>query len=487
MLSGIQTLRYLDQGLASVREEINRLDEELNHIAQKLHENRRQQAGIIKQIAKIRLDELTQGSLIGDLDAADHRALELLEQRNQAFQQLEGEIDRESKELEKLEKERGRAQEEANQRAQAVIDCEHKVQSELEDDTDYQSQLKEARRLDSIADQAEQKARQAEKDRQEKGKPYEENALFMYLWKRKYGTPEYHANPLTRWLDGWVDRLCNYGKYRVNYWTLLEIPKRLTEHASLARGDAEQALEVLANYETKKAEQAGLPALQENHKRSLEKVDAIDVEIEQKEDMLNELLRKRTGFVEGRDTYMEESLKTLSNALAHRSIYDLNDAAHQTPTPKDNQWIRELAGLQEEVEDLEAELRDHRRMHEAKLDRLQQLEQVRRQFKNHRYDDMRSGFGNEGLITSMFSQFLNGLISSGELWRVLQRHQRHRDVGAWPDFGSGGLGIPTRRKSPWHFPRGRGGLGGGIFKLPRSGGFSSRGGGGGGFRTGGGF
>ena len=127
-------------------------------------------------------------------------------------------------------------------------------------------------------------------------------------------------------------------------------------------------------------------------------------------------------------------------------------------------------------------------MHEAKLNRLQQLEEVRRRFKNRRFDDIRSGFGNEDLISTMLGQFLNGLINSGELWRVLERHQRHRDVGAWPDFGSGGLGFPNtrRRRSPWHSPTSRGGVGSrstGGFRLPRSGGSSSRGG----FKTGGGF
>ena len=487
MISGLQTLRQLDQGLGSVRGDINRIDSELNHVSEAMHENRRQQAQSLKQLAKIRLDEIAQGSFLGELDAADQRALSLLEERNRAYQKLESNIDSATEALELLEKDREAALETVNTRAQAIIDSEHKIQTELENDNAYQEQLQEARKIDSIADQAEEKATLAEKDRQEKGVPYENNNLFMYLWKRKYGTPDYEAGTLTRYLDSWVEGLSDYDDYRVNYWTLLEIPKRLRTHADAARVDSDLALEALEALEITKAEQAGLPGLQDEHAQALQIVDAIDDDIERQEDELNLLLKQRTEFVEARDTYMEQSLQTLSNALSNKSVYELNNAARQTVNNQDNLIVREVAELQDRHDDLEEELRDHRRMHEAKLDRLQQLENVRRQFKNHRYDDMRSGFGNEGLITSMFSQFLNGLIGSGELWRVLQRHQRHRDVGAWPDFGSGGLGSPRRRRSPWHLPSGRGRSGGSIFRLPKSGGFNSRGGGGGGFRTGGGF
>jgi hypothetical protein len=180
---------------------------------------------------------------------------------------------------------------------------------------------------------------------------------------------------------------------------------------------------------------------------------------------------------------MEQGLQALSAALSQKSLLELNDAAHDTASEHDNRVVRELAELHEQHGDLEEELRDHRRLHEAKLARLQEFEQLRRRFKQHRFDDIRSGFGNDGLISAMLGQFLKGLINSNELWRVLERHQRHRDVGAWPDFGSGGLGLPRSRRSPWHFPRGRGGSAGG-FRLPRTGGWRSRGGG---FRTGGGF
>lgn len=485
MISGFQALQHLDQGVDSVRQEIDRINQELNRVSEALQANRRAQAQSLKQLAEIRLDEISQGSFIGDLDASDQRTLALLEKRQHAYTQLENDLTSTTEALKRLEQDRGTALEAVNAKAQTIIDLEHKIQAELEEDNTYQEKLQEARKLDSIADKAEEKAGMAEQDQQEKGDPYENDALFMYLWKRKYGTPDYKANALIRFLDRWVEKLCNYNQYRVNYWTLLEIPKRLRTHAEQARSHSDSALEALATIETANAQQAGLPALQEDHAKALQVVDGIDDDIERLEDKLNEWLKQRAQFAEAKDTYMEQSLRTLSSALNNKSIYELNDAAHKTVSTQDNLVVREVAEQREQHDDLKEELRDQRQIHGAKLDRLQQLESVRRQFKNRRFDDVRSGFGNKSLIVSMLGQFLNGLVNSSELWRVLERQQRHRDVGAWPDFGSGGLGLPGRRRSPWHFPSSRGRSGGG-FRLPKSGGWTSRGGGGG-FRTGGGF
>ena len=50
------------------------------------------------------------------------------------------------------------------------------------------------------------KTEQAEADREEKGKPYRDDPLFMYLWERGYGTSAYKAGNLIAWLDGLVAR-----------------------------------------------------------------------------------------------------------------------------------------------------------------------------------------------------------------------------------------------------------------------------------------
>lgn len=82
---------------------------------------------------------------------------------------------------------------------------------------------------------AERKAAQAETDLEQKRKPYEADPLFMYLWKRGFGTPRYRAIPLVRYLDRKVARLVGFDDARRNYAVLIELPVRLREHADQLR------------------------------------------------------------------------------------------------------------------------------------------------------------------------------------------------------------------------------------------------------------
>ncbi len=82
---------------------------------------------------------------------------------------------------------------------------------------------------------AEAKAVQAEADREEKRRPYEADPLFMYLWRRRYGTREYRASNLVRYFDRKVAHLIGFETARINYAMLMELPDRLREHAESLR------------------------------------------------------------------------------------------------------------------------------------------------------------------------------------------------------------------------------------------------------------
>lgn len=84
---------------------------------------------------------------------------------------------------------------------------------------------------------AENKAAQAETDMVQKRLPYEADPLFMYLWRRKLGTPEYRAKGLARYLDRKVARLIEFDGARRNYTVLIELPVRLREHAERLRAE----------------------------------------------------------------------------------------------------------------------------------------------------------------------------------------------------------------------------------------------------------
>ena len=485
MWSGKQTLQSLQSGLNSVKADLDGIDQELKQITLTMTNNQQSQTRTLRELASIRLDEIKRGNLMDALDHTDRQTMEILKQRDNALGALEKSIADAEKSIEQRERDREEFAEQLDTLAQEVIDAEHVVQNTLEDDPAYQIQLELARKADSIADEAEEKSELAEKDRIEKGKPFEKDALFLYLWKRHYGTADYKANPLSRALDGWVARLCKYEDNRVNYWTLLEIPKRLQDHVKHVRKSADQEANTVQELEKQALKNARVPDLQKKLEQGEDELLQHDKRIAQAEESRNELLNKRSGYVSGQDHLTKKCVALLAEVMERHDVFELGRAVHMTPSREDDVLGRELHELREEKEDLQKDLKENRKRQNLQLQRLKELEEVRHKFKQHRFDDLRSGFTNEALITSVLSQFLKGMLNGSELWSTMRRYQRHRDVGAWPDFGSGGLGKVIRQRggNVWHRPGNRSG---GAFRMPRNGGFSSRGRGGG-FRTGGGF
>ncbi len=508
MWSGISALRELDTSLHSARNDLHRLDAELNRLSEKLSNNQRQQSRALSEIAKSRLDAIVSQSLRERLSTADHQAIQLLEVREVAYKKLEQTILELNTQFKELEERREAKLTEANTIASELAEKEAKIQAELKVDESYLAAYQQAQQADSIADQAEIKAEQSAEDMGAKGAPYEADELFMYLWKRKYATPDYrNFNPLTRFMDGWVAKQIKYDDSRQNYWNIQEIPTRLGEHAERQRTASEEAIAQLEQVELDALKKGGVIQLQTDLENIRAEIDKLDAEIAGYEEKLDALYEERGLYSSGQDEHMKRCIDTLSSAMQHRGFDAVKKSAAATPSPNDDDAVRELHQYKVSAQDINDDLRGLRITHDQKLARLKELEGVRRKFKTHRFDDVRSGFGNEAIIGQVLAQFMQGLVNGTDLWRVIQRNQRHRDVGAWPDFGSGGLGrgsvwgevfgnsfpstlpqdtrsrLPRRRRSrsgTFHWPN----SGNGGFRMP-----SGRGGfkGGGGFKTGGGF
>ena len=362
------------------------------------------------------------------------------------------------------------------------------MQAALESDAGFQAQLEQTRAADAIAVSASDKASVAMQDRMLKGEPYENDELFMYLWNRRYGTSEYRANAVARLLDAWVARLCKFKDARPNYWMLLEIPRRLQEHAVRKRDEAELELDKLQSIEEEAAEKGGVVDAHAALAALEERQDELDAGIAAAETALQDMQIEQSAYTAGTDHFIAQCLGVLSSAIERRDVSELTRLAMATMTAEDDAIVDELRGLRRDDGELQDELRHSRDLHREHLRRVRELEQVRHRFKRHRYDDVRSSFKKGDLLVRMMNEVLGGAIRGGALWDALRRYQRYRDVaGAWPDFGSGGITHtgrrPPARRPTWHWPGPSGSNRRGGFKLPRL--PKSRGRGG--FRTGGGF
>jgi chromosome segregation ATPase len=478
MWSGRETLASIDQALHQVRGQAQELDSEIQRTSTRLVELRRAEAECYAQLAKLRLGQLVTGEIVAGFAAADQRVGELLAQREQALQALQQQLTELQANQRQLESDRESQRQRVAEALQQLDRAEAATQKRLQDDRAYQEQLQKAHAADAVAKQAEVKTEQAEKDRIEKGKPYEADTLFMYLWKRGFGTADYSAHAVVRFLDQRVARLCNYADARPNYAMLLEIPTRLREHAVQRRAAADREFDTLTALERATAEADGIPALRKGVEAAEQTIDAIDDRIQEAVQRIRQLMEAKASHAAGEDELFRQASSSLVSQFEREGIMSLRRQAEATRTAADDRIVQELAEIDQQQAATEETLARHKQLYTRYIDRLQQLEGVRHRFKRERYDDVHSTFSDTALLSLILNEFLRGVASADDLWGTIRRQQRHRRIESDPNFGSGGFG---RTDGMWPFPTpGRGDYGGGG-----SGGGGS--GGGGGFRTGGGF
>jgi len=482
MLSGRQALQNINLTLQQLHQQVDQSSRQIQLASESMLDLRQQQTERYRKLAKIRLDNIISGEVVAGLETADLRVRELLQIRSDALSDLSARLESTRNDQQQLEQRRENQSDHVAAAATVLDNKEETTRERLQHNQAFISQQQDAENADHIATQAEEKMQKALHNREEKGEPYESDPLFTYLWDRGYGTAVYSANPLTRFLDKWVARLCNYHDARPNFARLLEIPVRLKEHAGHQRASADKEFEALEELEQNAAADDGIPALRQAHQEAVQKLDQIDDAIKQHEEKIIQLMQQQADYATGDDVRFKEAVDTLADSLKRENMDTLYSYARLTATAEDDLLVNELPASEQRLGQIQQSLQEYKRSHEKHLTRLAEFEQVRRNFKSQRFDDIRSGFGDGATITLLLNQFLQGLANSGDVWETIRREQRYRPTSSNSPFGNINIG---RRTGTWRFPFPGGGGGG----SPWGGGGLGGGGlgGGGGFRTGGGF
>jgi uncharacterized protein YrzB (UPF0473 family) len=475
MISGRETLGFIDNSLRQERSGIDTAEARIADLSRQLLALQELRLDDYRELAHLRVDLIAGGSMSSNIDALERQVAAALEVRESAKAELDTQIAAVQDQRAALEAERESQRQALEKAAEALDIAEAATQARLDADAAYRAQEQRTREAEAIARHAADKAVQSEQEKDEKGQSYRGDPLFMYLWQRGYGTPQYRAWPLARWLDGKVAHLIGFDDARANYARLLEIPLRLREHAEQKKGDAETAFGVLRRLDEKAREKDGVVALEESRDEEQAALEAIDMRIQENTEGHQQLLERKEAFAAGTDEHYRKAVDYVASELRRDDVHDLRSDALATPFPDDDIIVNRMFEREQQVQQLEASLGELKNALRQQHLKLQELEALRSDFRRRRYDQPGYGFSDGTLIAAMLSSFLNGMLDRDGLWRVLEQQQRYRPQRTDPNFGSGGLG----RGTIWGGRRG--GFGGDL-----GGGFG-RGGGGGGFRTGGGF
>ncbi|MEQ8936005.1 MAG: hypothetical protein RIE56_09480, partial [Amphiplicatus sp.] len=275
---------------------------------------------------------------------------------------------------------------------------------------------------------------------------------------------------------------------------LLELPERLSEHAERVEAAAADRARAVEAYERDALEKDGVGRLRDEAAKAQAALEDMDAAIAAAEARHADLQAQFNEAAAGRAGPLAEARALVAETLERRPIPDLKVLAAETATLDDDRLVDELITIRRE----RMELEESRRAGGAALERqtraLGDLEDIRRRFKQARYDSPYSEFPGGDLVGALALELLRGALGRDAVWRKIEKSQRNRKRDWDDDFGGGdwrgGFGVPGNWSGGGWDP-GRGGRP----RTPRAPRaprpprirMPSGGRGGGGFKTGGGF
>jgi hypothetical protein len=494
MISGRQALASIENAISTARAQEGELDAALRSASEEAARHAAEKARLLGELARVRLDSLKRDEVRQALGSAERRALELVRAGSEASRIRAGKRQAAFEAVRRAEE----ARHERADRLEQSLAAFEKVRAVAEPAIrasqawlDHQARVADA---ESIATEAEKKARLSEEDALEKRKPYEGDPLFMYLWRIGFATAGYSAGFFARFFDRKVAGLVGYIDAAANYRMLQEIPLRLREHAERRKAAVAEERAKLAEVEREALAGSGAGGLVRAIEEARTALRDAEAELSTRNDALAEVEREASG--QPPDKGYAEAIDLMAGALARDSIRELAAAAAATHTPEDDKIVRlideaerraEKAGM--EVQSIRDEMREMSR-------RRGEIERQRDEFRRQGYDNPNGSFLNENILGQVLGGVLQGALQGAILRDTLRDGYRQRDPG-WggsggPVFpfppsggstGSGGSWTPDwldGGSGPWG---GGGSSGGGSW----GGGGGRSSGGGDGFKTGGGF
>lgn len=480
-IRGPQALASLDEAMRDIRREEDEISKRLARSGERVSKNRETEAELFRQLAQLRLDPAIQGELDGRISAAEQRARDMLKAHAKDLAGAEQQVAELDAAIARLTTDRSAVLAIVEARQDELKALGERLSATIAQEPAFAAKRTEAADLSEIAGQSMRKTEQAEADREQKGRPYRDDALFMYLWEAGYGTAKYRANTLIRYFDGLVASAIGYAKARPNFAMLNEIPLRLREHAERQIENAKAAeAEVLA-MENHAIDAAGGQPIRDAIVVAQTRIAVLDTEITAAEDQRDSTAKSLGVLSEGVNPAFEGALAELVSALGREDIKSLLAEARLTRTGQDDTIVAQIDDARARVKDEEDETRDQKERLKTLAARRRELEDIQWEFKKQGFDDPRSTFREDRLVGDLLNDFLRGGISAASYWDQWRRSQNWNSSTEW----GGGAGLPNNGRArnnagtPW--PQG----GGGGFQWPDSsiGGNNS----GGGNRGGGGF
>lgn len=447
-INGRQALEQLDESILRARKHLAHAVETSDDARSRIAEIRKEQVRAYQSLAEMRLETLSEDNDSDELTLlnSEKRAQILLNSHESFVSDEQEKLNAASLDILRLENER----EEVSSRLDAAVDLYEKrvakVEASLSEDETYQALAETMEDAAAVSERAKSKLTLAEEDRDRKGKPYEADPLFSYLWKRKFRTPDYKAIAPIRFLDNWVAKLCKYDQAYLNYNRLTELPIRLAEHAHATDTVLEEAHKALLAAEADALTEGGADALKQAADELRSTTNALDAQIDAAEARHQALAQSHDAAVNAESGPAMEAKRVLENALKRASFPDLRILVAETITPEDDRLVDRLVKLRTEELEFEVTSEDLANGPVERRKDLSLLEKLRREFKAANFDSPYASFKASSLET-VITSLLRGHTDIKGARRLLNKAIIRRSPRVDPEFGgrnrSTTLGLPS--------------------------------------------
>ena len=263
MISGQQALREIEQATVAVRSQESECAALLQGADQDLARLRAARGALLRQLASARLDAMQSEKISGELASAEAQALALIAKGKASLDALAARLDAAQAARAGAEADRHARAEEVTAILGDLEALQARVEPQVRGSAEWIGQKEIVDRAQRVYEAADAKADRAEADRAAKGKPYEDDPLFKYLWSRGFGTSAYRSGFFVRYIDEKIAWLVGFQGARANYAMLNEIPLRLRAHEERCRAAFEAERQKLEEIEKAGLAAAGAGALEE--------------------------------------------------------------------------------------------------------------------------------------------------------------------------------------------------------------------------------
>jgi hypothetical protein len=439
MISGFEARQSIEEAYAKIRNDEMRLDTALRSAAEEAARLRQERLAQLHALAQLKFGLIQRGELIHELDVAEQRAKELLDRIRREIDEAAEQRQQAADALKKAETERSARARDLEDAAANLRAVEERVTPLIVAESTWSALNGKVQALQGVLEEAEKKAGQAEADRQQKKTPYEQDPLFMYLWRRKFGSSEYRSSYFVRYFDDLIARMIRFQQARANYSMLNQIPDRLREHAGRVRAEFEAGRTRLAALRQEALIKAGGGPAQERAAQAKAALDDAETARARASQNFDALDHAYDALI-GRDNQgaFAEVIRLMADNDSRDAIVTIYREAARTKTEDDRVIVEKIDELTRAIGAADHEMMQLRsRIQEVAARRIE-IQQAHDDFRRRRYDYPGSTFGNEGTINDVLGGVLDGLVKGAVLGQVLQQGYRRPPSPGWDGWIVGG-------------------------------------------------